>query len=160
MTATFILVTRPAEPAGDRPLRNGFRLVLAVLGAAFAVLAVSIWFDSLRDDVVEASPVDLVRLTGTYLGAWVSFLAALLGVAAIGGRWDHARLAMLALLAVAAASVGAAVAFVRTYDDLRRPGLAVVVALALGGLATTIYLLERPGSSPVTSSHSIGDSGR
>jgi hypothetical protein len=154
---TAILATRPAAPAGGPRLRDVTRLLLALLAAAFAVLAVSIWFDALRDDVADASPVDLLRLTGTYLGAWASFLAVLLGLAVVGGRWDHAR---LPLLMTAAAGVGAAVAFVRTYDDLRRPLLAVVVALGLAGLAAAIYVLERPGSSRVLSSHSTGASGR
>jgi hypothetical protein len=154
---TAILATRPVAPAGGPRLRDVTRLAVALLAAAFAALAVSIWFDALRDDVADASPVDLVRLTGTYLGAWASFLAVLLGLAAVGGRWDHAR---LPLLMTAAAGAGAALAFVRTYDDLRRPLLAVVVALGLGGLAAAIYILERPGSTRVTSSHSTGVSGR
>ena len=73
-----------------------------------AALAVTIWVDGWRDTLNRSSPVDLAGLTGTYLGAWCSFAAALTGWAAVRGRWDDARLPIVALGAVGA---GLAIAF-------------------------------------------------
>ena len=139
--AVLILTTRPGEPSGGHQLANWSRAVLAVVAVAMAALAVTISVDGWRDTLNRSSPVDLAGLTGTYLGAWCSFAATLTGWAAVRGRWDDARLPIVALGAVGA---GLAIAFLTTFDDLRRPGAALATAIALTLVAVLLYAAERP----------------
>lgn len=91
-SATVLLAARRPSPAGDPgggALPAVCRAGLALLALALAAVAVLIWFDATRDDVIRASPVDLVRLTGTYLGAWCSFLAMICGFAALTGPLER-----------------------------------------------------------------------
>lgn len=141
VSAAAILATARREPAGGPSLAVWTRLVLAVAALALAVLAIAIWVVEWRDDVSRSSPVDLMGLTGTYLGAWCSFAAALTGWAAARGRWDDARLPLVALAAVAG---GLTIAFLRTYDELRRPAAAVAMTIAIGAAAVGLYLFNRP----------------
>ena len=141
VSAVLILTTRPRGPSGGHQLANWSRAVLAVVAVAMAALAVTIWVDGWRDSLNRSSPVDLAGLTGTYLGAWCSFTAALTGWAAVRGRWDDARLPIVALGAVGA---GLAIAFLTTFDDLRRPGAALAAAIALILVAVLLYAAERP----------------
>lgn len=103
------------------------------------------WLDATRDEIVDTAPFDLIRLTGTYLGAWCSFLAVLCGWATLRGTWDDAR---IALATVALAAAGATVAFLRSYDDLDRPGAALGVSIALAAIAAITYARERPPRVP------------
>lgn len=154
---TALLATRPPEPASAHRLQHRTRMGLAVLALAFAALAVAIWIDPIRDEISGSSPVELVRLTGTYLGAWCFFLALLCAVAVVGGTWDHAR---LPLLAVAAAAAGAIAAFLRTYSDVRHPLASLVVSAGLLVLAVLVYRSERPVAALGRSSQFTDGSGR
>lgn len=134
--ASAILLTTPREPAAGSRLAGWARAVLGLLGVALAAAAVLIWLDTTREDVLRFSPVDLVRLTGTYLGAWCSFLALLTGMAAVRGTWDEARLALLTL---AAAGGGATLALARSAGDVRHLGPSLAVSLGLAALALGTY---------------------
>ena len=109
---------------------------VSALGLALAAVAVLVWLDATRDDVVRFSPVDLVRLTGTYLGAWCSFLAVLCLSAASTGRRDEGRVASVTL---GAASAGAALAFTRSLGDVRHPAVALLVCASVVVLAAAMY---------------------
>jgi hypothetical protein len=146
LAATAILLTHEHQPeaAGARRLRPWSRAVLAVLAVGLLTVAVLVWFDATRDDVDRWSPVALVRLTGTYLGAWCSFLAVLCAWAAARDRGADARLPLTAL---AAAATGTLVALLRTLGDLRHGAAAVAVAVALLALAVALYAGNRPAAS-------------
>jgi hypothetical protein len=136
VSAAFMLAISSPK-GGDGPaLPRWSRGVLAVLAAALATVAVLVWLDPTRDDVARVSPVDLVRLTGTYPGAWCSFLAMLCGWAAVRGGWDDAR---VPLVTVAAAASAALVALLRSLGALRHPAASVLVATGLLVLAVTTY---------------------
>jgi hypothetical protein len=139
-SALLVQLRRRLEPAGP-PVPARARAVLTVLGVALLGVAVLVWLDATRDDVTRFSPVDLVRLTGTYLGAWCSFLALLSGHAAVTGRWDEARVAFVTL---GWAAAGAALAIVRSYGEVRRPGLALAVCAGLAGAAAAMYRRTTP----------------
>jgi hypothetical protein len=141
VSAALILATTRRDPAGGAPLTSWSRAVLAVVAAALAGLAVAIWIDGWRDTVSRHSPADLIGLTGAYLGAWCSFAAALTGWAAARGRWDDARLPLVAMGVVA---FGLTVAFLRVLGDLRRPAAALVVSIGVGVIAVAIYVAEAP----------------
>jgi hypothetical protein len=143
VSAALILATAKREPSGGPELVAWTRAVLGVLTVALAALAIAVWIDEWRDNVSRASPVELLRLTGTYLGAWCSFAAAMTGWAALRGRWDDARLPLVALVAI---SGGLTVAFLRTLDDLRRPAAALAVTAGLGILAAAMYAANRPAA--------------
>jgi hypothetical protein len=144
VSAAAILATQPHEPPSGPRLAEWSRVVLAVAAVTLAALAVAIWVDESRDAVSRSGPVDLMGLTGTYLGAWCSFAAAMTGWAAVRGRWDDARLPTVAVGAVAA---GLTIAFLRTLDDLRRPAAALAAAIALGVAAACLYFAESPGGA-------------
>ncbi len=140
ISASVLLVQlRPAEAPGPA-LPPWCRATLGALAAALLGVAVLVWLDATRDDVIRVSPVDLVRLTGTYLGAWCSFLALLCGHAALSGRWDEGRVAFVTL---GAAAAGAALAFLRSFDDVRRPAPALLVCAGLAGLAAAMHRASR-----------------
>lgn len=143
--ATAILASHPAGGAEGPELRPGSRAVLALLAAALAVVAVLVWADATRDDVARAGPVDLVRLTGAYLGAWCSFLAVLCGWATAGGSWDHAR---APLVTVAVAAGGALVAVLRSAGDVHRPVITLLVTSGVLLAAVLTYLQNRPVRPP------------
>jgi hypothetical protein len=102
---------------------------------AYAALALGLWFvPSVMDD---KSPFALPGLSGRFLGCWASFLAVLAAFAAVRKRWNEARTPLLALTLW---PLAAAVAAIRSWDDLaptgRRAGyVTVAVALAVVGLA-------------------------
>jgi hypothetical protein len=139
VSAVLILALTTRDRAGGSPLAAWTRAVLAIVAVALAVLAVGIWVDDWRDAVSRHSPVDLAGLTGTYLGAWCSFAAALAGWAAARGRWDDARLPIVAMGAV---GVGLTIAFLRMLADLRNPAAALAVSIGLGVLAVAMYVAE------------------
>ena len=146
VSATAMLVVlRTAE--GERARLPGWvRAVMGTLGAVLLAVAVLVWVDGTRVEVLRYSPVDLVRLTGTYLGAWCSFLGVLCGYAGVTGRWDEGRVAIVAL---GAAALGAGLAFLRMFDDVRHPEVALVVCAVLTGLALAMYRAGRPtGAAP------------
>ena len=145
VTATVLLSIKRVGGTQGPALDAGSRAGLGLLAAVLAVVAVLVWLDATRDDVARIGPVDLVRLTGTYIGAWCSFLAVLCGSAATRGTWDAAR---VPLLTVAAAAGGALIAFVRSWSDLRRPVLALSVTFILLVGALLAYRRNRPASSP------------
>ena len=142
VSASLLLVRRRGFGDGGPALPGWCRGVVGALGAVLAAVAVLVWLDATRDDVVRVSPVALVRLTGTYLGAWCSFLAPLCGHAAATGRWDEGRVAFVTL---GLAAAGAALALVRMAGDVRRPALALAVCAALVALAATMYRAGSPG---------------
>jgi hypothetical protein len=142
VTAVRILATGGREPAGGPPLRGWTRVLLAALAVGLGGLAVAVWLDGTRPAVVRFSPLPLLRLTGTYLGAWCSFLAVLCGWAAARNTWDDAR---LPLATVAAAGAGAAVGLLRTVGELRHPAAAVLVSAGVVVLAGAGYRSTRPG---------------
>jgi hypothetical protein len=134
-----ILATNPSGPRQGLLVRRSMRLVLAGLTLMLAVSAGLIWLDATRDEIARYSPVDLVRLTGTYLGAWCSFLTLLCGWAAWRGRWDDARIALITL---AAAGGGASIGLIRSFADIRHPVVALAVAVTITALAVVAYLTE------------------
>jgi hypothetical protein len=85
--------------------------------------------------------MELRGLTGTYLGAWCSFLAALTGWAAIRNCWDDARLPVVAL---GAAAGGVTVALLRSVDDLHAPAMSITVGVVLVLAAIALYRTSRP----------------
>jgi hypothetical protein len=141
VSAVLILGLTNWEASAGPPLATWSRALLAAVAVMLAVLAVTIWVDAWRDTVSRNAPADLVGLTGTYLGAWCSFGAALTGWAAARGRWDDAR---LPLVAIAAVGVGLTVAFLRTLDDLHRPVAALAVSIGLAVLAVALYAVNAP----------------
>ena len=145
VSATLLLGVLRSGEVSDRALPPWCRSTVAVLGVALAAVAVLVWMDTTRDDVVRFSPVDLVRLTGTYLGAWCSFLAVLCIHAATTGRWDEGRVAFVTL---GAAAAGAAVALLRTLEDVRHPAVALLVCAGVGALAVVMYRAGSPTGSP------------
>ena len=151
VTASILLTIRRVDRAGGRALDRGSRVGLGLLASILAVVALLVWLDATRDDVARVGPVDLVRLTGAYIGAWCSFLAVLSGWAAALGTWDAAR---VPLMAVAAAAGGALIAFLRSIADLRRPVLALLVTAILLAGAAAAYRRNRPGPS---SDPGVGD---
>jgi hypothetical protein len=140
VSATALLRTGPPASRSGQRLRPWVRAVLAGLAALLATLAALVWIAGTREELLRWSPVALVRLSGTYLGAWCSFLAALCAVAALQGRWDAARVP-LATLALAAA--GAAVGLLRTAGDIRHAPAALAVVAGLAALSTGLYAVER-----------------
>jgi hypothetical protein len=140
VSATLLLLTIPPPAGSDRRLLRWVRAVLAALAVLFAAVAALVWVDGTREDLLRWSPVDLVRLSGTYLGAWCSLLAALCGVASVQGTWDAARLP-LATLGLAA--TGAAVGLLRTADQLRHAPIALGVVVAVATLSAGLYAVER-----------------
>jgi hypothetical protein len=136
VSASILLRLLAGDEGSDRALPRWCRGALIVLGAVLAAVAVLVWVDATRDDVIRFSPVDLVRLTGTYLGAWCSFLALLCLHAAVTGSWDEGRVAFVTL---GVAAAGAAVALLRTIDDIRHPVVALLACAALGVLAGVMY---------------------
>jgi hypothetical protein len=149
VTATVLLSIKRARGMPSPALDVESRAGLGLLAVVLAVVAVLVWVDATRDDVARLGPVDLVRLTGTYIGAWCSVLAVLCGWAATRGTWDAAR---VPLMTVAAAAGGALIAFVRSWADLRRPVVTVLVTVVLLAGAVLTYRRNRPSSSP----HPIG----
>ena len=141
VSATAAVLTGGREPAGGPRLRAWSRAALVVLALALLVLASAIWFEETRDAVARQSPVDLLRLTGTYLGAWCSFLALLCGWAAARDRWDDARVPLATLVAT---SAGATLGLLRSYDELRRPVLAVASAVAVLAVSAAMYATNQP----------------
>jgi hypothetical protein len=135
------LTQRDDDATVSAPLASWTRAVLALLTVTLGALAVAIWIDAWRDTVSRNAPTDLIGLTGTYLGAWCSFGAALTGWAAVRGRWDDAR---LPLVAIGAVGGGLTVAFLRVFDDLRRPGAALAVSVGLAALAAVLYVANTP----------------
>ncbi len=77
-----------------------------------------------------------MRLTGAYLGAWCSFLAVLCLSAASTGGGDEGRVAFVTL---GAASAGAALAFIRSLQDVRHPAVALLVCASVAVLAAAMY---------------------
>jgi hypothetical protein len=149
VSAALILATTKRGQAGGPALPVWCRATLGVLAVAFAVLAVAIWLVATRDDVSRNSPTDLIGLTGTYLGAWCSFAAALTGWAAVRNRWDDAR---LPIVAVGAVGGGLTVAFLRVLGDLRFPGAALAASVGVVVLAVVMYAAasrsrREPGAS-------------
>ena len=151
VTASALLTVQRGVETGGPALGAGSRVGLGLLASVLGVLAVLIWFDATRDDVARLGPVDLVRLTGAYIGAWCSFLAVLCGWAAALGTWDAAR---VPLMTVSAAAGGALIAFLRSIADLSRPVLTVVVTSILLTGAAAAYRRNRPGRS---SDPGVGD---
>jgi hypothetical protein len=135
------LTKRDDDAPVSAPLAASARAVLAVLTVVLGALAFTVWVDAWRDTVSRNAPADLIGLTGTYLGAWCSFGAALTGWAAVRGRWDDAR---LPLVAIAVVGGGLAVAFLRVLDDLRRPGAALAASVGLAVLAVVLYVANAP----------------
>jgi hypothetical protein len=154
VSAVLILATTHRGVPSGHALEGWVRVVLAVLSAALAVLAVALWVEAWRDDVSRAGPVDLLGLTGSYLGAWCSFAGCTAGWAAFRGTWDDAR---LPIVAVGAVAVGLTVAFLRTLDDLRHPAAAVATTSALFVGAICLYVVVDPArrrrTSPTSSPH-------
>lgn len=141
VSATALLaVLRTAEGETAR-LPGWVRAGLAVIGAVLLAVAVLVWVDGTREEVVRYSPVELIRLTGAYLGAWCSFLGLLCASAAVTGRWDEGRVAVVAL---GAAALGAGFGFLRMLDEVRHPRAALLVSAALAGLAVAMYRAGRP----------------
>jgi peptidoglycan/LPS O-acetylase OafA/YrhL len=85
--------------------------------------------------------VDLIRLTGAYLGAWCSFLAGLAGWAAWRRTWDDAK---LALITISAAAAGATLALLRSAGDVRHLGPSLGVSVGAGALAVAMYRAVMP----------------
>lgn len=148
VSATAMLVLRRVDDGGGPAVRSGTRALLGLLAVALGIVAVLVWADATRDDVARVGPIDLVRLTGAYLGAWCSFLAALSGWAAARGTWDAAR---VPLMTIAAAAGGALVGFLRSIGDLRHPAVTFLVCSGLLIGAVLTYRRSRPphpGATP------------
>ena len=145
VSASAMLAGKPGGPPAGPALGPATRAVLAGLAAVLAGLAVLVWLDATRDEVARVGPLDLVRLTGAYLGAWCSFLAVLAGWAAARGAWDDAR---APLVTIAAAGAGALAAFLRSAGDLRRPVAAMAGAAAVVVVAVATYRASRPVTTP------------
>jgi hypothetical protein len=141
VSAVATVVSTAPDGAATARLRMWARLVIGMLALAFMAVAIMVWFDTTRSDVARYAPFALVRLTGTYLGAWCSFLGLAAAWAAVRGGWDDAR---APLVAIALASAGANFALLRTASDIRHRALTVFVTAALGALAIVIYWVERP----------------
>lgn len=147
-TAAILATSRvPSAPDRSPSLRLWSRLGLAALGVILAAIALLVWLDASRDDVARYSPVDLVRLTGTYLGAWCSFLAVLCGWAACRGRWDDGRIALITL---ATAGCGASIGLLRSLQEIGHPAVAFPAALAIAVAAMATYAVNRPAPSGQT----------
>jgi hypothetical protein len=117
---------------------------------AYAALAVGLWFA--RSEVEDRSPFALPGLSGRFLGCWAAFLAVLAAFAAVRKRWNEAR---TPLLAVTLWPLGAAVAAMRSWDDLapsgRRAGyvtVAVILAVVGLGMLTASWSRARRAASP------------
>ena len=141
VSAVATLFARRREVAGGAPVGAWSRAVLLAVSAILLALAVAVWIDSTRDDVSRAAPVQLIGLTGTYLGAWCSFAATLSAWAALRAHWDDARLPLVALGAVAA---GLMIAFARVAGDLRHPVATFAAKIALGAVAVIVYAANTP----------------
>jgi hypothetical protein len=144
VTASVLLISKRGGGPGGPALGAGSRFGLGLLACLLAVVALLVWLDATRDDVSRLGPVELVRLTGAYIGAWCSFLAVLCGWAAARGSWDAAR---VPLMTIAAAAGGALIAFLRSLADLNRPVLALVVTASLLTGAAAAYRHNRPAPS-------------
>ncbi len=140
VSATLLLVTGPQVGPGPR-LVGWARAVLAGLGVVLLVVGALVWGDQTRDSL--PSPVDLIRLTGTYLGAWCSFLGLLCGYAAVTGGRDESE---VAFVTVAVASAGAALAFLRSIGDIRYPVASLAVCVVVG--AVSVVGVRRTRVSP------------
>jgi hypothetical protein len=141
VSAAAILATTAADDPGAARLHTWARALLGVVALALMTVAVLIWLDVTRSHVARVAPFDLVRLTGTYIGAWCSFLAAACAWAALRGTWDDARGPLIAIMLAAA---GATLALLRSIGDIRYAAATLVVTLALGAVAVATYTLERP----------------
>ena len=141
VSAVLILATTHRGESSGHLLDGWVRVLLAIAAALLLALALAMWVEAWRDDVSRAGPVDLLGLTGSYIGAWCSFAGAMAGWAAARGTWDDAR---LPIVAVGAVGAGLIVAFLRTLDDLRHPALALTATTALLLGALCLYVAVDP----------------
>lgn len=145
VAASLLLLTGERVGAGP-PVVGWARAVLAGLSVVLLLVGALVWGDGTRTSL--PSPVDLIRLTGTYLGAWCSFLGLLCGYAAATGGRDEGR---VAFVTVAVASAGAALGFIRSIGDIRHPAASVGVCAMVGGLAVVGARRTRVGPRHVHS---------
>jgi hypothetical protein len=141
VSAVLILATTHRGESSGHVLDGWVRVLLAIAAALLLALAVAMWVEAWRDDVSRSGPVDLIGLTGSYIGAWCSFAGAMAGWAAARGTWDDAR---LPIVAVGAVAIGLTVAFLRTLDDLRHPALALAIPMALLVGTLCLYVAVDP----------------
>lgn len=128
---SFLYLQRGQRSAGGNPLPSWTRAVLAVVGAAYAALAVGLLFAPGRLQA-DASPFRLPGLSGRFIGAWCAFLAVVAVFAAGRNRSHEAAFPMLALVLWPVAGI---VAAVRSFDDLQPSGRRTGYLLLLAALA-------------------------
>jgi hypothetical protein len=142
---TVVLVVNRHRPVPEgRPLPPWARGVLGVLGLVLASLGVAVLFEPSRSELAAGSPTGLVGLTGAYVGAWCTFVAAQALWAAWGGTKEEA---LVPSVAIVLATTGTLLAAVRTFSDLNDD--AVAIYLVLLGVGVGIGLaLSRAATRP------------
>lgn len=135
---TVVLVANRRRPIGDlHPLLNWVRGVLGVVGFALGALAVAILLEPSRSEIATDGPVELIGLTGAYLGAWCSFVAVQLLWAAWRGTQEEAVVPSLAL---ALTMTGALVAMARTWGQHPEGSAATSTTLLVIGILVGVLL--------------------
>jgi hypothetical protein len=94
---TLLWANRGEAVDGGARLPALARAELALLSAAYAALAVILWFSLTWASA--HSPFAVGGMGGRFLGCWAAFLATLAAYAAWRGRWREARATVLALVA-------------------------------------------------------------
>ena len=137
-----VLAAKRAEPidGGPRLPRSG-RAALAVLSAAYAALAVILWFS--LEWASSHAPFAVASMGGRFLGCWAAFLATLAAFAAWRGRWREARTPVLALIAW---PLGGLLAAGLAVDDLQPAGRRLAYLCGLFVLAAVAGVTGASGA--------------
>lgn len=135
--ASFLFLLRGRARTARRGLPAARRAAIAILGVAYAALAVGFLLTPHR--LERVSPFALPGLSGRFLGSWCAFLAVVAAFVAVRNRSEESHVALLALVIWPVAAIAAAV---RSLHDLqptsrRVPYLVGLVVLAV--LAAVAY---------------------
>lgn len=133
--SSFLYLLRGRAPHGGADLPPLTRVILGILAVVYGGLGLGLLLAPAR--LEHRSPFALPGLSGRFLGSWCLFLCVVAGFALVRKRAHEARMPVLALVAW---PVAAALAAVRSFDELqsgRRAGyIVLVVALAVLAVAT------------------------
>jgi hypothetical protein len=151
---TVVLVANRHRPVGQlHPLLGWVRGVLGLVGVLLGGLALAILFEPVRSDIAASGPVELVGLTGAYLGAWCAFVAAQVLWAAWRGTQEEA---VVPAAALALTTTGALVAALRTFSQLTDAGaIATYLVLLVVGIVVGV-VLTRTVLRPETPDATVG----
>jgi hypothetical protein len=128
----FLYLLRGRAPRGGHGLPSPTRAILGILAVAYGALGLGLLLAPGR--LQERGPFGLPGLSGRFLGSWCLFLCVVAGFALVRNRAHEARIPVFALVAW---PVAAALAAVRSFDELHseRRARYIVLVVALAALA-------------------------